>query len=71
MTLRYQGEVYLTGREAAKFFQVSHTTFYERYAPSLAKHEIPGYDREYYKKSELENYQGPQVVRSEQDTKES
>lgn len=62
MRIEYKGDVYLSGREAAKFFEISITTFFNVYAPHLALHEVPGYKNKYFKMRDLERYDGPRTV---------
>jgi hypothetical protein len=62
MRIAYKGDIFLSGREAARFFEVSVTTFFNVYAPHLSQHEVPGYKNRYFRMFDLERYEGPRTI---------
>lgn len=67
MRIQYQGDIYVSGREAAKWFKVSHTWFSQVYTKHLKTYPIPGYGREYYKLSDFEQYNGPRPAEDQKE----
>jgi hypothetical protein len=66
LKITYQGEEYVSGREAARMLDVKPATFRTKCYPYLKGkgqiYRIPGYSWEYFKKTEIEKYDGPLVV---------
>lgn len=62
MPIEFEGETYLTVKEAADYLGISKPTFYANVKPYVTEYRIGALRRVHYRQSDLERFRGVSPV---------